>query len=190
MNILSFVLERNIQLSASVSKRTEYKQETPLLSERPWFPPVCSGEKPLPGDPGSLLTVISFNTPSPRVREQRNDGACPYAPCGMPQQHRTWFQLKAEAPTTKFLAGGVATRRISFFSGLCDLPFLRYTFKARLTGTSSALCISERRRECCAPPSLPFSSLYLSSSEKKERRKRSKDFDTAGIKSVEVLSLQ
>lgn len=82
------------------------------------------------------------------------------------------FQLKAEAPTTKALAGGVVTRRISFFFGLCDLPFLRFTFKALLAGRSPQLRISDGKKERCPPPLLS-SPLFPSSKKKTEMRKNS-----------------
>lgn len=72
----------------------------------------------------------------------------------------TCFQLKAEAPTTKALAGGVVTRRISFFFGLCDLPFLRFTFKARLAGRSPQLRISDGKKERCPLPLLTSRPLF------------------------------
>lgn len=66
----------------------------------------------------------------------------------------TCFQLKAEAPTTKTLAGGVVTRRISFFFGPSDLPFLCFTSKALLAGRNPRLCISEGKKERCPLPLL------------------------------------
>lgn len=91
----------------------------------------------------------------------------------------TCFQLKAEAPTTKGLAGGVVTRRISFFFGPCDLPFLRFTFKAALAGRSPrALHLWWKERMVPSPP-LPYPSpasphlpSLLRLQKKKEREKR------------------
>ena len=109
----------------------------------------------------------------------------------------TCFQLKAEAPTTKALAGGVVTRRISFFFGLCDLPFLRFTFKARLAGRSPQLHISDGKKERCPLPLLTSRPLFhkikwARESERNEKKKKSLTYPLLAMDdkiSIDVLEV-
>lgn len=123
---------------------------------------------------------LNFNKLSPGFRERENDvafecagtWAVPIAQpsmcaracvrvwaCGTLQQHRRrvdLFPVKSRSPHNKGpgWGGGVVTRRISFFFGLCDLPFLCFTSKAPLVGRSPRLCISDGEKERCPPPLL------------------------------------